>query len=358
MHWPSLPPLPVGTRAVEAWLRSVTHTACTDGTWDVGVPQGDILAAVVSGGNRPPHNTTYTNHRCYAKRHAIRYIYIQHDFEHSMGVYWNKFFAMKRGLEAIPNGTWMLWVDPDILFTNLHESPHSWVERHVRASYSLLGPPEPHCDIVASGPSQWNAGGLLFRKTCWTMRFFDHWWAIRDQCSNRPHYDQAPFILTAKAVLLGELHIDTRRAPTSYQLSSFMARLVASTHRGACDHLTRPIPPRPHRSTRMCLSQRGFDPAPAIGLSALAFADNPEYWIPGDWFVHFPGSSRPSHAPLRRCFQAFERALDPRARERPVETRYAHELAACDGQESLAYHSPLSAIPNCTRFMYPKATKV
>eukprot|EP00966_Prymnesium_polylepis_P148726 3436002-Prymnesium_polylepis.1 len=92
-----------------------------------------------------------------------------------------------------------------------------------------------------------------------------------------------------------------------------------------------------------------------LGPGALDFGDYLDNWVPGDWFVHFPGSSMPSHVPYKRCFEAFQHAVDPTASLRDEQTRYVLP-AACDAQRSLSQKSPLSAFPNCSLFRYPKQT--
>ena len=345
--WPPVMQLPVGTHAVEDWMANVTAQTCDQAPQlEEHVHSVGLLAAIVSGGNRPVKNTTYTNQRCYCNRHGVHYLYILHHFAHSLGVYWNKFFAIMRGLETIPYGTWMLWLDPDIVVTNQEESPHRWVARHIRASSEFIGQPKQRCDVMAGYGL--NAGGIMLRKSCWTMRFVRYWWSINAMCAGRPLYDNGPFIVTVNQVLLGFLNLDVPNGTKPKLKSDCGALLAPSNAPGGQIKAWNTKHP-----SRVCISNKGFNPMANIGPTAMDFGDHLENWVPGDWFLHFPGSSRPSHVPYKRCFEAFERAVDPGALQRPAETRYASP-DICRSQRGITQHAPRDSVPNCTRYMYPK----
>ena len=159
--------------------------------------RGDAHTCIVSGGSNfveSEHRASYNNQRCYCARTGCRFHYVMHEFYadapyvHPM---FNKLFSMVHALDAVPIGAWVLWVDRDVVFTNMTDSIDDIVRRtreaHAGQDCHLIGEEE------AIG-----AGSFLFRKTCWLLTLFSDWLSLKDrfwQCIRAPQYDQIPFLL-------------------------------------------------------------------------------------------------------------------------------------------------------------------
>ena len=201
--------------ATVAWFERLTSATCQTAGQDVSsaftqpfsafVPedertkttahQSETFTVVTGGSNFDPaaHEPTLRNQRCYCAQHGIRLHHVDHDFlQGSTGVHpmFNKMLSLLHGLETAPMDSWVVWVDRDILFSDM--SVH--IKELVKAAYRRRTTPAD-CHVVVRG--SFEAGIFFVRKSCWAMRFLRDWWSRRNQCSNHPpEFDQVPFLLS------------------------------------------------------------------------------------------------------------------------------------------------------------------
>lgn len=155
----------------------------------------------------------------FADSRKIGYHHVEYDFlkgsqQHAM---FNKMFSIMHAMEAAPYGSWILWVDRDVLFINTSVSIREMVE-HAQAARTTPS----DCSIVVS--TSVNAGIVLYRKTCWTMRMLDYWLRRTREddglCGRVTHgYDQVVFTF-ALLELLGWKEAYSRDPKLALSLTS------------------------------------------------------------------------------------------------------------------------------------------
>lgn len=91
----------------------------------VGAPINATCASqslhIISGGDARPwtHSVVY-NHKEFARRHGHSYAFASENAAHPRRAYWSKIRLLLDELEAPQtDADWLLWVDDDIVFTNL-----------------------------------------------------------------------------------------------------------------------------------------------------------------------------------------------------------------------------------------------
>ena len=90
-----------------------------------------------------------------------------------------------------------MWVDRDVFFIDSRVSIMDVVNR-ARAQRQTPS----DCNILVSGDTL-NAGVVLFRKTCWTMRLLDQWFdrIHKPNCIKPPWFDNTPMVFAVLAML-------------------------------------------------------------------------------------------------------------------------------------------------------------
>ncbi|MTI13139.1 hypothetical protein [Sansalvadorimonas verongulae] len=133
---------------------------------------------IISGGTRPSAVMTRENHRAYATFRGIDYRFVHpFEFEEEMEdkqKYWLKVFALKKILECenIPYGSWVVWLDDDIVIDDYHEGP-SMLDKYIDAFGH-------EADILVTEDNDYekmNTGILLIKKTENTKSFM-HMWSL------------------------------------------------------------------------------------------------------------------------------------------------------------------------------------
>ena len=98
-----------------------------------------LVVALVTGGSSAMVMPSLRNQQCYSQLHGLRLHYVQHDFVKGSGLHgmFNKMFSVKHALQAVPMGSWVLWVDQDVFFTNMSARVVDVIRR---AHLARLGP--------------------------------------------------------------------------------------------------------------------------------------------------------------------------------------------------------------------------
>jgi hypothetical protein len=346
--------LPSRLNETLAWSADITTAVCeSEAHIDGRVKARDMtygresLLAIINAGNSPHNPVTFLNHQCYAATHGIKHYFLRHNFLEGAAYpgHWNKPFAIKAGLMRAPMGSWVVWMDIDSLILNpekkpdtfLHELLHAACHTAHHSTHLQCSPGD--CHVMSQAGL--NNGVLAFRKSCWTMRFLDAWWALRASCSARPLFDNGPFILAVHEAMHG--HINTSQAYAAPRYGCAPAELPRpSTPEGVCILDGR----RSHRKGRLNI-------APPIGPGSLSLGcqeGGGGCWEPGDWGAHFPGSSRINHPPARNCFRDFMNATLP-ILPKDASNLTLH-LVRCRTLQSMATIEA-SRVPNCTSYTYP-----
>ena len=184
-----------------AWWDRASAAVCSGQTGSFYTEQA---AAVVSGGSNYDEardGGAVNNHRCYCNTQKIRYHHVQHDFLVGSTLFpmINKMFAIKHALHhhSTPYGSWVMWVDRDVFFIDSRVSIMDVINR-ARAQRQTPS----DCNILVSGDTL-NAGVVLFRKTCWTMRLLDQWFdrIHKPNCIKPPWFDNTPMVFAVLAML-------------------------------------------------------------------------------------------------------------------------------------------------------------
>ena len=335
--------LPIDFDATLAWSAAITARTClvSDRSQHSA---GFKVASIVSGGK---HNESFanglrgmarstlvaaSNQRCYAARHGYAYNRLIHNFVNKsecvacsealrrsgrqptkvkpLNGMWNKQFNLKYALDAAPLGTWVLWVDGDVLFMNpdlrveevlrqarkdTARQPAAVEEEgkmlHLHNHNTNAKAATTQCDVVLS--SRLNAGVLAVRKSCWAMRFIDYWLAHRDWCAYSPLRDNGPMVLALAAAMRGEIREDT--PPPSYV--PVPARMDQE-HRAICGERFN-LSGLSYMGSRVCVTRGGFANRTASTSGKRGF-NSP--WQPGDLLAHFLGSV---YGEVRACFMRF-----------------------------------------------------
>ena len=157
--WPHYRPLPVGLNSTFHWLQGIRKDVCEAEAAEansstLGASDVNSLAAIVGGRDHGTRNSTYFSHRCYAARHGVEHMYVEHDFgiggRYLWYPYWHKYFALMHALEAVPLHAWVMWLDGDILMTNLGVSPDEQLAAHLRTATGF--PQGRRCDALWDKP--------------------------------------------------------------------------------------------------------------------------------------------------------------------------------------------------------------
>ena len=207
---------------------------------------------------------------------------VRHDFLNSslIAPHWNKVFAIKAALQEVADGDWIVWSDTkDVLIGNLEKPPDEWLHELLSIACPLHHQRQPgHCHILVQGEDDdmlFNNGVLLFRKSCWTMKFLDLWWSLLPRCAVRPFFDNGPFMFTIghailRGIDLNRSYIDEkhRRSSRCFNDSRIIPYIVQRSSQGVC------VIPRSNTTAQI-----------QVGL-----------WKQGDirGFIHYQGSSRPA----------------------------------------------------------------
>jgi hypothetical protein len=326
--------LPIDFDATLAWSAAITARTCRASSHLQRTARFKV-AGIVSGGK---HNESLaangqlrgmarstlaaaSNQRCYAARHGYAYNRLIHNFVNKseciacsealrrsgrhptkvkpLNGMWNKQFNLKYALDLAPMGTWVLWVDGDVLFMNPNlrveevlrqarrdtaRQPAAVEEEgevlrhrhHPNANTSLAA---TQCDVVLS--SRLNAGVLAVRKSCWAMRFIDYWLAHRDWCAYSPLRDNGPMVLALAAAMRGEIREDM--PPPAYVP---VPPRMEKDHRALCGERFN-LSGLSYAGSRVCVTRGGFANRTASTSGTRGF-NSP--WLPGDLLAHFLGS--------------------------------------------------------------------
>jgi len=100
-----------------------------------------------------------------------------------MGGVWSKIPLVNQTL-AMGRFEWVLWMDFDTLFTNLHHKMEDFMEDAQTNHLNALQTGQKWSDVsmIASADCQpFNAGVMFFRNTAWTRQFLEKVWAMRNE---------------------------------------------------------------------------------------------------------------------------------------------------------------------------------
>ena len=136
-------------------------------------------------------------------------------------------------------------------------------------------------------------GVLLFRKSCWTMRFIDWWLAHRSWCAYRPLHDNGPMAIAVVAAMRGLIQEDE---PSPLFVTPPKVRSNADA-KAVCTAAWN-ITGLSFAGSRVCVTHGGF--GNRTGLRDGRGFNSP--WYPGDLLAHFLGSV---YGEVRHCFQIF-----------------------------------------------------
>lgn len=105
-------------------------------------------------------------------------------------------FSVVHAMASVPLGSWVFWVDRDIFFTNMSVP----ISETIKDAKRFRATPDA-CQMVTD--TSYGAGQVLFRSSCWTMKFISDWFDRRDHPPGcmyvAPQFDQIPFVLTLLA---------------------------------------------------------------------------------------------------------------------------------------------------------------
>jgi len=288
--------------SAQSWSDTATRKVCAKNYIHRG---SGPIEAIATGGNLPVNMPTYRNQRCFCLHNSLQMHYVQHAFfnftnKPSFAAF-NKVFAIKHALQAVPMDSWVLWLDQDVFFVNMKSTLRDAIADAVRVRRAMSP-----CHLVLGAAL--NNGVMLLRKSCWTMRFLDLWFALRDECVRYPLYDQGPMLRAAMAGMaldldggnnsatitletLREMQIPGCRSPIRSP-SSFtaLARAFMNNH---------------SKTSSVCLSTHPD------------FSQEPGMKNPNQLFAHLAG--RAKHKSVLECYEAYMRAW-PESRSALVES--------------------------------------
>ena len=360
-----------------AWSRSITQDTCeARGSGSHAHATGSIRA-VVSASDARHNSVSFINKQCYAARHHIEHFHLQHSFlgGSNLSGHWNKVFALKAALRAVPPGDWVLWMDTDALILNLERSPDVVLRGLLE---STCGGPmmcgkargagegskgsegdtvcrrehrPADCQVLAQ--SGLNNGLLVFRNTCWTMRFLDAWLAFRRACTDSPTlFDQSGFMIAVREALRGRIGANTVFPEQTHECGI----VFDAEWQGTCTKGELPSQ-IPARSAMCVVNAAAADRRGHLNVSPLYGAGKTEtseerkswFWQTGDFSAHFPGSSRSFlmfRSAADMCFHAFMNATLPVHPHDVDSLTFRRER--CEAVVSLA----TVAAPDCTHYNF------
>jgi hypothetical protein len=121
-------------------------------------------------------DATIDNHHRYAKKFGYDYIFrngvltqryldrTQGSAVFQLGLYWQKLQAVKEALEE--GYDWVLWVDPDILFTNFETSLEDIIHKSRTHNEEFIIAGENFCKV--------NTGVFLVHQSAWSHQMLEH----------------------------------------------------------------------------------------------------------------------------------------------------------------------------------------
>jgi len=245
---------------------------------------------VVTGGSgfrESEHGPAVANQRCYCAQHGYHYHHVQHDFTKGKNIHpmFNKMFSVVHAMASVPLGSWVFWVDRDVIFTNMSVPVSVTINDAKR-----FRPTPDTCQMVTD--TSYCAGQVLFRSSCWTMKFISDWFDRRDHPPGcmyvAPQFDQIPFILTLLADATANDASIMYRAPVNkntsllYPNCKSWAGSMRLAHQIAWGG--------PARDRVQKLSHRAGSPL-------CPLPDGPDPW---KHLQHFLGMK--SHSNVRNCF--------------------------------------------------------
>ena len=132
----------------------------------------------------------------YCQRHGLRCVV--DDTRYTGATYFNKPYAIKAALLNVRPNEYVLWADADVLVTGGAAS----IEQLIVAA-RLRARAQKNCHIVSAddGNGVYGAGVILVRRSCYAMRWLDHWYSLRRWM--RVEGDQAGYIVAVAHAALG-----------------------------------------------------------------------------------------------------------------------------------------------------------
>lgn len=145
------------------------------------LPATNYIHTVISGGNKPFSLLTAANHQAYAYARGMQYRYvIPEEYMEELGArrpYWMKVFALRDLLqcEHIPEGSWVMWLDDDIVITDFSNNapmPDRYIKLFSK-DYQVLVTDDIN-------KAKLNTGIILVKKTEETRHLMQHWLFFSD----------------------------------------------------------------------------------------------------------------------------------------------------------------------------------
>ena len=216
----------------------------------------------------------------YCQRHGLRCVV--DDTRYTGATYFNKPYALKAALLDVRPNEYVLWADVDVLITGGATS----IEQLVVAA-RLRARAQNNCDIVSTddGNGVYGAGVILVRRSCYAMRWLDHWYSLRRWM--RVEGDQAGYIVAVAHAALGyDVGMDDeqkRQLPCVY-LDGPKDDLLS------CVRRMRPCSRQPGGSVLRCMQGRQV-PLSCPGSLCLArrFNTKLDEWTPNSMLFHAQG---------------------------------------------------------------------
>lgn len=196
----------VADAALRQQLEEITSTGCAQ---PEPLPGEGRLAAILRIADSdyrkrwPDVEMVLGNQAEYCLRHGLQCL---NDISHyTDAIYFRKPHAIKRALHRLEPGDWLMWADTDVLILNQTQTPAQLLEAATRAQQQNANRP---CNLIVAENSipgslgLYTAGFFLIRRSCWSFRFIDHWYALRHFM--RVEGDQSGFTTAAVHGLLGK----------------------------------------------------------------------------------------------------------------------------------------------------------
>mgnify|MGYP001471383133 CR=1 FL=1 len=148
----------------------------------------DSNSIVALGGSNYDAKHNIANQKCYFENNNISYLSFTNNYIGNIGyLHFNKIHYILKAMKVVTDGTWLLWVDRDILFTNMNMCAFTNSIPNIKK------------DLIV--PQNLNNGMFLIRKTCWSYKFLERWLSyINHSCIRRPMYDMMAFIMSINSL--------------------------------------------------------------------------------------------------------------------------------------------------------------
>lgn len=196
----------VADAALRQQMDEITSTVCEQ---PEPLPGQGRLAAILRIADNdyrkrwPDIEMVLRNQAEYCLRHGLQCL---NDISnYTDAIYFRKPHAIKRALHRLEPGDWLMWADTDVLILNQTQTPAQLLEATTRAQQHNANRP---CNLIVAENSipgslgLYTAGFFLIRRSCWSFRFIDHWYALRHFM--RVEGDQSGFTTAAVHGLLGK----------------------------------------------------------------------------------------------------------------------------------------------------------